>query len=75
MEERVKAVVAKELLCDLDQITHETNLRTDLNMDSLDEVSVIIELENEFEIEIHEDLYGGITTLQEFIDLVKSKVN
>lgn len=75
MEQKVREIIAKELLCNVEEVTHEKNLRTDLNMDSLDEMTIIIEMENEFEIEIKEEFYGNIKTLKEFVAIVENIKN
>lgn len=75
MEQKIREIIAKELLCNVEEVTHEKNLRTDLNMDSLDEMTIIIEMENEFEIEIKEEFYGNIKTLKEFVAIVENIKN
>ena len=48
---------------------------TDLGMDSLDDVELIIELESGFNIEIADDDACGIKTVSDIIDLVVAKVS
>ena len=59
VEERVKKVIAETLNVDPEKITLESSLTDDLGADSLDAVEVVINLEDEFEIEIpDEDVQG-----------------
>lgn len=67
--EKVKAVVVEELGIDADQATPDANV-TDLGADSLDLVELIMRLEEEFDIEIPEELAVKITTVQEAADAV-----
>ncbi len=48
-----------------DQLTEETNLFDDLAMDSLDESELIIEIEEEFDINIPDDMSQAWATLKD----------
>ena len=52
--ERVQKLISQELNIDIDKVTQDAHLFDDLNFDSLDSVQVVLELENEFDIEILE---------------------
>ena len=59
VEERVKKVIAETLSVDPKKITLESSLTHDLGADSLDTVEVVINLEDEFEIEIPDENVQG----------------
>lgn len=53
---KIRDIIAEQLGVDKDQITMETSLTKDLEADSLDAVEIIMAIEDEYEIEIPEDL-------------------
>lgn len=71
--EKVKAIVVEELDIDADAATPDANV-TDLGADSLDLVELIMRLEEEFDIEIPEELAVKITTVQEAADAVAQQM-
>ena len=52
VEERVIDIVAEQLGVNKDQINRETSFVNDLGADSLDTVELVMELEEEFDINI-----------------------
>lgn len=56
MFERVREIVAEQLGIDnVEGITKQTSLMTDLEADSLDAVEIMMALEDEFDIEIPDE--------------------
>ena len=68
--ERVQKLISQELNIDIDKVTQDAHLFDDLNFDSLDSVQVVLELENEFDIEIEDDEIDNVRTVQNILDLV-----
>ncbi len=72
--ERVIDIVAEQLGVDKEKIKHETSFVNDLGADSLDTVELVMELEEEFDINIPDDAAEKIQTVGEAIDYIeKSK--
>lgn len=69
--DRVKKVLADHLEIDENEITESTTL-DDLGVDSLDAVEIIMELEDEFGIEIQAEDAGR--SVKEFVDYIDSKL-
>ncbi len=69
--DRVKKVLADHLETDENEITESTTL-DDLGVDSLDAVEIIMELEDEFGIEIQAEDAGR--SVKEFVDYIDSKL-
>ena len=66
--ERVKALLADHLDIDVSEITDETTFE-DLGVDSLDTVEILMEMEDEFGIEIKPGEVGkSVKELVAFID-------
>jgi acyl carrier protein len=51
-----------------------TDLRTGLNLDSLDMVSLVFRMENRLRVEIKSEELGGLVTAGDLLDLLASKV-
>ena len=68
--ERVQKLISQELNIDIDKVTQDAHLFDDLNFDSLDSVQVVLELENEFDIEIADDEIDNVRTVQNILDLI-----
>ena len=71
VEERVIDIVAEQLGVDKGRITRETNFVQDLGADSLDTVELVMELEEEFEINIPDDAAEKIQKVGEAIDYIE----
>jgi len=63
VEERVIEIVAEQLGVSKDRITRDTSFVNDLGADSLDTVELVMELEEEFDINIPEDAAEKIQTV------------
>lgn len=74
VEERVVDIVAEQLGVSKDQIKRETHFVNDLGADSLDTVELVMELEEEFDINIPDDAAEKITTVGEAIDHIEKAV-
>tara|TARA_B100001057_G_scaffold499501_1_gene610412 strand:+ start:2013 stop:2243 length:231 start_codon:yes stop_codon:yes gene_type:complete len=70
--DRIKEIISEELRLDVSTITPESHVVNDLNFDSLDSVQIVLELEQEFDIEVSDDEIDSIQTVQDIIDLVEN---
>ena len=70
--EKVKEIVANQLNVDADKITMETNLMEDLKADSLDIVELIMDLENEFDLQIPDEDLPKVTTISDIIKYIEA---
>ena len=68
VEERVIDIVSEQLGVEKDKITRETSFVNDLGADSLDTVELVMELEEEFDINIPDDAAEKIQTVGEAIE-------
>jgi acyl carrier protein len=76
LTETVAAVIAREQKCDPNDITLSTRL-TDLGIDSLRAITILYELEEEFGIEIPNEIIETIDTVGDIVDRLKefSEIN
>jgi acyl carrier protein len=71
VKERVIDIVAEQLGVSKDQVTPETSFVNDLGADSLDTVELVVELEEEFDINIPDDAAEKIQTVGQAIDYIE----
>jgi acyl carrier protein len=72
--EQVRKIIAEQLMVDLDEVTDDASFIEDLGADSLDTVEMIMEIEDEFGIEIPDEDAEKIQTVGKAIEYVKKKV-
>lgn len=73
IEDRVKQIVVEHFGL-TGPTGNDVDLYRDLNGDSLDALELVLDIEDEFDIEIDDEEGEGIWTVQQAIDLVTSKV-
>lgn len=71
IEERVKKVVVDQLEIKPEEATMEASFVDDLGADSLDTVELVMALEEEFDIEIPDEVAEKIRTIQQAVDHIK----
>ena len=71
VEERVVNIVAEQLGVEKEKINRGSNFVNDLGADSLDTVELVMELEEEFDINIADDAAEKIQTVGEAIDHIE----
>ncbi len=71
VRDRVIEIVAEQLGVNKDQVTEETSFVNDLGADSLDTVELVMELEEEFDINIPDDAAEKIQTVGEAIGYIE----
>ncbi|RMD79700.1 MAG: acyl carrier protein [Gammaproteobacteria bacterium] len=75
VEERVKKIVVEQLGVKEDEVKNESSFVEDLGADSLDTVELVMALEEEFECEIPDEEAEKITTVQQAIDYINSRLS
>ena len=71
VEERVVNIVAEQLGVEKEKISRTSNFVNDLGADSLDTVELVMELEEEFDINIADDAAEKIQTVGEAIEHIE----
>ncbi|HEX8198958.1 MAG TPA: acyl carrier protein [Isosphaeraceae bacterium] len=71
---RVIEIVSQQMEVPRDRVTPATSLADDLKADDLDQIELVMELEEQFDITIPDEEAEGIRTVGQWIDLVKSKL-
>lgn len=73
--ERVTKVIVDRLGVDESEVKTEASFRDDLGADSLDVVELVMELEDEFDMEISDDDAEKIGTVGDAVSYIEAKVN
>mgnify|MGYP001244524247 FL=1 len=71
--ERVKEIIVEQLDVEESKVTMEASFRDDLEADSLDVVELVMELEDEFDLEIGDEEAEQITTVGDAVKYIESK--
>jgi len=71
IEEKVVSIVAEQLSVDKAEITRDTSFVNDLGADSLDTVELVMELEDEFNMNIPDDEAEKLQTVGAAVDFIK----
>lgn len=70
--DRVKKIVVERIGVDEAEVTLEASFKDDLGADSLDVVELVMELEDEFEIEISDEDAEKVTTVGEVVKYIEA---
>ena len=72
---KIKKIVADHLGIDEEKVTEEASFIDDLGADSLDTVELVMAFEEEFSIEIPDDVAEKITTIKDAIGHIEKSQN
>ena len=72
---KIKDILADNFEVSKDKITKETNFTTDLDADSIDLVEFILQLEDEFGVEISDEDAEKIKTVGDAVSYIASHQN
>lgn len=73
--EKIKEIIVDQLGVEEDMITMDTNMMKDLEADSLDAVEIILGVEDEFEIEIPDDVAEKFETVGDLVSYVDDNMD
>jgi len=72
---KIQEIVASQLGVDKNAVQPEKSFTKDLGADSLDVVELVMSLEEEFEIEIDDQLASSIDTVQNAMDYINAQID
>ncbi|MBL0019333.1 MAG: acyl carrier protein [Bacteroidetes bacterium] len=75
VSDRIVQMIATKYKNSHPAIGHESRLSSDLAMDSLDKVDLMMALESEFGISISDDDLENLKTVGQTVELVKKKIS
>ncbi len=71
IKNKIKDIIVDKNDVDAAEVTENANFETDLGMDSLDRVELLMEIEKEFGITIPDDDADKVITTKDCVDLVE----
>lgn len=71
MLEKMREIICEFVDIDPESITPDTNIRTDLGLNSLELVNLAVEIEEEFEVEIPDREAMGLETVADAIRIIE----
>ena len=71
--ERIRDIISKQLDIDGATVTMESRLIDDLKADSLDIVELIMDLEQEFDVEIPDEELPNVQTVGDIVKYLEAK--
>ena len=75
MLEQIKEILATSVNVNPDKVTYEATLDSDLGIDSLDSVELVLEVETRYNIQISDEEILGINTVKDLIEIIETKIN
>ncbi len=73
--EKVREIIAEQLDVDIEEIAMDTSLTKDLEADSLDAVEIIMALEDNYEIEIPDEVAEEFKTVGDIVKCVEDSIS
>ena len=71
---KVKTIISTNLYVEETEIEEEDRFREDIGADSLDKVSIFIDFETEFSIEIPDEDLEKVLTIKEAVDYLANRI-
>lgn len=69
--EKLKTIIVEEFELDENDITMNTSLNDDLDIDSLDLVDLVMTVEDEFSIELPDEALEGMKTIGDLVKYIE----
>ena len=72
--EKLKEILADQLDVDADSITKDSMLIEDLGADSLDAIDIVMSVEDEFKIEVPDEIIEKIETVGDMLNYIENNI-
>ena len=72
--DKIKEILADTLDVDIEELSSNTNIATDLGADSLDVVEILMSIEDEFGVEIPDSEIENIRTIGELAEYIEANM-
>ena len=72
MFEKIRKIIASELMVEESEITLSSNIKDDLGADSLSLVDLVMALEDEFGLEIPDESLDSVKTVEDVVKYIEA---
>lgn len=72
--DEIKEILVEQFDVDANSITLETNLEDDLGADSLDAIDIVMSIEDQYSIEVPDEVIQSIKTVEDIVSFVESNI-
>lgn len=73
--EEIKEILAEQLDVDIDSIQLSSKLSDDLGADSLDAIDIVMSIEEDYSIEVPDEVIQEIETVEDIVSFVESHLD
>lgn len=70
--DKVVQILADQLSVDPDKITTESLLEEDLDADSLDAIDIVMSIEDEFEVEVPDEVIANMKSVADIVNFIEN---
>lgn len=70
--EKIVQILAEQLSIDPDKITMDSLLEEDLDADSLDAIDIVMSIEDEFQIEVPDEVIANMRSVGDIVNFVEN---
>ncbi len=74
MLDTIREVICRFVEIDPEKITEETNIRTELGLNSLELINIAVAIEDEFDVEIPDREVGNLETIGDAIRIIEKYI-
>ncbi len=72
--DKMKDILVEQLECDPEDITMESLLVDDLGADSLDAIDIVMSVEDEFKLEVPDEIIEKIETVGDIVNYIEDHI-
>lgn len=72
--DKIKEILVEQLEIEADAITLESLLVDDLGADSLDAIDIIMSVEDEFKVEVPDEIIEKIETVGDIVNYIEDRI-
>ena len=72
--EKIRDILCEQLEQNADAVTMESLVMEDLGADSLDVVDIVMSIEDEFEIEVPDEVIENVKTVRDIVKFVEENI-
>ena len=73
--DEVKEILADQLDINMDDIEMTSNLADDLGADSLDAIDIVMSVEDQYSIEVPDEIIKSMKTVEDIVSYIESNID